>query len=151
MPVVEESVFINRPPEDVFQYLTKTENIPIWDSSVIQAQQVEDGPVGLGTRSKGTSKVLGRQFDWLTENVHFDPPKQTVIRSVEGKFDFTISNVLEPEAGGTRFTYRVEVNSGMGGFFGKLADPLVQKAHARTVRANLDTLADLLGEHPGGI
>ncbi|WP_458781278.1 SRPBCC family protein [Arthrobacter sp. D3-16] len=151
MPVIEESVLINRPPEEVFQFLIRTENIPVWDSSVIQAEQVGDGPVGVGTRSRGTSKVLGRQFDWVTENVHFDPPKQSVIRSIEGKFDFTISNVLEPEAGGTRLTYRVEVDSGMGGFFGKLADPLVQKAHARTVRANLETLADLLAEHPGGV
>lgn len=151
MTVVEESVFINRPPEEVFQFLTKTENIPIWDSSVLQAEQVGDAPVGLGTRSRGTSKVLGRQFDWVTENVHFDSPKQSVIRSVEGKFGFTISNVLEPEESGTRLTYRLEVDSGMGGFFGKIADPLVQKAHARTIRANLDTLADLLTEHPGGI
>jgi hypothetical protein len=34
--------------------------------------------------------------------------------------------------------------------FGKLADPFVQKAHTRTVRANLETLADLLAEHPDG-
>jgi carbon monoxide dehydrogenase subunit G len=151
MPVVDESVFINRPPEEVFEFLVKTANIPVWDSSVIHAEQVGDGPVGLGTRSKGTSKILGRQFDWITENVHFDPPRQSVIRSVGGKFDFKISNVLEPEAGGTRLTYRVEVDSGIGGVFGKLADPLVQKAHARTVHANLETLADLLAEHPGGV
>lgn len=87
---------------------------------MIQAAQVGDGPSGLGTRSKGTSKVLGRQFDWVTENVHFDPPKQTVIRSVEGKFDFTISNVLEPETSGSRLTYRVEVANGMGGFLANL-------------------------------
>lgn len=118
---------------------------------MFEAEQVGDGPSGLGTRSKGTSKVLGRQFDWVTETVLFDPPKQTVIRSVEGKFDFTISNVLEPETSGSRLTYRVEVDNGMGGFFRKLADPFVQKAHARTVRANLETLADLLAEHPGGI
>lgn len=151
MPVVEESVFINRPPEEVFEFLIRTEKIPVWDSSVIRAEQIGDGPFGHGTRSKGTSKILGKQFDWVTENVHFDPPKKTVIRSVEGKFDFIISNVLEPEASGTRLTYRVEVDSGMGGFFGKLADPLVQKSHTRTVQANLETLADLLTEHPGGI
>lgn len=150
MPVVEETVFINRPPEEVFEFLIKTENIPVWDSSVIHAEQVGDGPVGVGTRSRGTSKILGRQFDWVTENVHFDPPRQTVIRSVESKFDFTISNILEPEASGTRLTYRVEAGS-LGGFFGKLTDPLVQKAHTRTVHANLENLADLLAEHPGGI
>lgn len=148
MPVVEEDVFISRPPREVFEFLIKTENVPIWDSSVISAEQIGDGPIGLGTRSKGTSKILGRQFDWVTENVQFDPPRHRVIRSVDGKFDFTISNTLEPEAGGTRFTYRVDVDSGLGGLFGRMADSLVHNAHARTVRANLGTLAELLAEHP---
>ena len=57
---------------------------------------------------------------------------------------FTVSNTLEPEGDGTRFTYRVEAESGLGGVFGRLADPLVEKAQRRTVRANLDTLAELL-------
>jgi carbon monoxide dehydrogenase subunit G len=150
MPVVEETVFINRPPEEVFEFLIRTENIPVWDSSVIEAERVGDAPVGVGTRFRGTSKILGRQFDWVTENVLFDPPNKTVIRSVEGNFDFSISNILEPEASGTRLTYRVEVDS-LGGFFGKLADPLVQKAHSRTVRANLGTLADLLADPSDGM
>ena len=77
MPVIEGSVFIDRPPEEVFEFLIRTENIPVWDSSVIQAEQVGDGPFGPGTRSKGTSKILGRQFDWVTENVHFDPPRHS--------------------------------------------------------------------------
>jgi carbon monoxide dehydrogenase subunit G len=149
VPVIEETVFIDRPPQEVFDFLVKTENIPIWDSSVIRAEQVGDGPVGPGTRSTGTSKILGKQFDWTTENIHFEPPAKSVIRSVDGQLTFTISNVLEPEGSGTRLTYLLEVDSGMRGIFGKLADPLVQKAHTRTVHANLETLADLLTEHPG--
>lgn len=150
MPVIEESVFIARPPQEVFDFLTKSENIPVWDSSVVQAEQIGDGPVGVGTRSKGSSKILGRHFDWVTEAIEFEAPKKTVIRSVEGKFDFTITNVLEPEGNGTRLTHRIDSDSGLGGVFGKLADPFVQKAHTRTVRANLETLADLLAEHPAG-
>jgi carbon monoxide dehydrogenase subunit G len=127
------------PPEEVFDFLTRTENIPVWDSSVIRAEQVGEGPVGLGTRSRGTSKIMGRHFDWVTENVHFDSPKESVIRSVEGDLSFTISNHLEPQGEGTKLTYRVE------------ADSFVEKAHTRTVRANLKTLADLLAEHPNGV
>ena len=36
----------------------------------------------------------------------------------------------------------------LGDIFGKLADPIVERAQGRTVRANLETLADLLAEHP---
>ena len=151
MAVIEESVYIARPGQEVFDFLTKTSNIPVWDSSVVQAEQMGDGPVEVGTRFKGTSKIMGRRFDWVTENTHFEPPTKTVIRSVEGKLDFTISNTLEPQGDGTRLTYRIDAASGLGGVFGKLADPFVQKAHTRTVRANLETLADLLAEHPDGV
>lgn len=54
-----------------------------------------------------------------------DPGPNSV--SVKAKFDFTGSHVSEPEAGATRLNYRFEVDSGMGGVFGKLADPLVQR------------------------
>ncbi|MDR6414955.1 SRPBCC family protein [Pseudarthrobacter sulfonivorans] len=148
MAVIEESVFISRPRQEVFDFLITTSNIPVWDSSVIQAEQLGDGPVEVGTRFKGTSKIMGRRFDWVTENTEFDPPAKTVIRTAEGPFVFAISYSLEPQGDGTQLTYRIDADSGLGGVFGKLADTFVQKAHARTVRANLETLADLLAEHP---
>ncbi|MHA7292186.1 hypothetical protein ACX80V_21510 [Arthrobacter sp. MDT3-24] len=53
----------------------------------------------------------------------------------------------EPVDGGTHLTYRLEAESGLGGVFGKMADSVIQRARARTVRANLETLAELLENH----
>ncbi|HEV7567056.1 MAG TPA: SRPBCC family protein [Microbacteriaceae bacterium] len=148
MPVIEESVLVHRPPQEVFDYVTKTENIPIWESSVITADQVGTEPMGLGVRSKGTSKIMGRHFDWITEVVEYDRPRRFANRSVEGTLEFTVTLALEPAGDGTRLTYRIDAASGLGGIFGRLADPFVERAQARTVRANLDTLAELLAENP---
>jgi ligand-binding SRPBCC domain-containing protein len=148
MPTVEESTHISRPPQEVFSFLSKSENIPVWDSSVVHAETVGDGPVGLGTRATGTSKVLGRKFDWTAEITEFQPPDRFKYSSVDGPLEFTITNTLAPEDDGTRFTYRIDAASGLGGVFGKLADRLVETAQARTVRANLETLSELLAEHP---
>jgi uncharacterized protein YndB with AHSA1/START domain len=148
MPVVEESVVIARPPQEVFDFLSKFENIAVFDSSVTSSGQVNDGPVGKGSRGRGTSKVMGRSFDWVIEYAEFDPPQRIVSRSVEGKFDFTVTLTMEPADGGTRLTQRIDAASGLGGVFGKLADPLVERAQGRTVRANLETLAEYLEEHP---
>jgi uncharacterized membrane protein len=144
MPVVEESVVIARPPEEVFDYLSKAENLPVWDSSIVEAEQVGDDPVGVGSRWRGTSKILGRRFEWTTEMTEFDRPRRSSSRSVEGKLQFTVTLQLEPVDDGTRFTYRVDAASGLGGVFGRLADPIVERAQARTVRANLETLSELL-------
>jgi carbon monoxide dehydrogenase subunit G len=148
MPVVEETVYIARPPQEVFNFLSESENIPVWDSSVVHAEKIGTGPVGLGTRSRGSSKIVGRKFDWTTEVTEFQPSSRFVSKSVEGKMDFTVSTALVPEGDGTRLTYRIDAASGLGGVFGKLADRFVEKAQARTVRANLETLAELLTEHP---
>lgn len=104
--------------------------------------------MGVGSRARGTSKIMGRQFDWTTEVTEFDPPRRMVSRAVEGKLEFTVALTTEPAEGGTRLTQRIEASSGLGGIFGKLADPLVERAQGRTVRANLETLAELLAEHP---
>lgn len=148
MPVIEESVFIARPPQDVFDFLIESENLPVWDVSIVKAEQIGTGPVGLGTRNRGTSRIIGKHFDWITEATDFDPPTRIIHKSVEGQIKFTVTNVLEPALGGTKLTYRIDAESGLGGVFGRLADPFIQKAQARTVRANLETLADLLVEHP---
>lgn len=148
MPTIEESVFIARPPQEVFDFFTIAANIPVWDSSIVSAEQLDDGPYGLGTRTRGTSKVMGRHFDWTVEVTDYERPTRQTSTSVEGRMSFTVSNTFEAVAGGTLFTYRVDAESGLGGIFGRMADPFIQKAQARTVRANLDSLAELLVEHP---
>jgi len=148
MPIIEESVFIACPPQEVFDFVVKPENLPIWDSSIIKAAQVGDEPIGVGTRSDGTSKIMGRHFDWTVEVQNFDPPRQYSSHSVGGTMEFSVTNTLEPAEGGTTLIYRIDAASGLGGVFGRLADPFVARAQGRTVRANLETLAELLAEHP---
>ena len=150
MPVIEESVFIACPPEVVFDFIVKPENLPVWDSSIITAAQVGDEPIGVGTRSDGSSKIMGRHFDWTVAVEEYDRPRRYSSHSVGGSLQFTVTNVLEPAEGGTTLTYRIDAASGLGGVFGRLADPFVTRAQGRTVRANLETLAELLAAHPGG-
>jgi carbon monoxide dehydrogenase subunit G len=146
MPVVEEDVFIARPPQELFEFLTTAENLPVWDSSIIEAEQVDDGPIQLGTRYRGVSKILGRRFEWTTRVTELKSPTFTIYQSVEGKLHFTVTHSLEPENAGTRFRYKIEADAGLGGVFGRIADPIVERAQRRTVRGSLDTLAELLAQ-----
>ena len=144
MPTVEESITIERSPEDVWEFLTATENIPAFESQISHLEQVTEGAVGVGTRWKGATTVLGRKFDWVTEVVEFDPPSHERTKCVEGKLPFELTYTLERTDDGTRFTYRIDAESGLGGIFGKLGDPIVTRAQGRTVRTNLANLKVLL-------
>ncbi|MFC7450677.1 SRPBCC family protein [Rhodococcus daqingensis] len=144
MPVLEQSVLIARPVSEVWDYLANPANWPSWESSMIECTQVTDGPIGLGTRWQGVTRVLGRRIDWVAEFTEVDAPKATAAKSLESTVKFTTTTRLEEVDGGTRFTYRTDTETGLGGVFGKLADPIVTKAADRSRRASLDNLADLL-------
>jgi len=148
MPVFEDSVFIASPLQDVFDFMGESENLAAGDSSVLEADKVGTGWVGLGTRTRGTSKIMGKHLDWATEATEFAPPMRITNTSVEGQIHFVVTNVLEPVEGGTRLTYRVDTGSGLGGVFGRLAEPFIEIAQTRTLRANLETLAGLLVKSP---
>ncbi|AMB58275.1 SRPBCC family protein [Microterricola viridarii] len=150
MPTIEESVFIARPPQEVFDFVATPANNTVWDSSIVASEQEGDGPLAVGTRTRGASKIMGRHFEWTTEVTAFEPPTEFSLHSVEGRMKFVVTSTFAPADGGTRFTYRIDAESGLGGVFGKMADPLIQRAQARTVRANLESLAELLVEHPAG-
>ena len=89
----------------------------------MEAEQPDAGPAGVGTRWREVSKVLGRRSEWTTEVTDLQPPTRISSRAVEGKLQDTVTNTTQPENGGTRFTHRVEVELGLGGVLGRLADP----------------------------
>jgi uncharacterized protein YndB with AHSA1/START domain len=146
MPVTEETVVISRPPQEVFEFLANFENLSAFDAFVTASGQVGDGPPGLGTRGRGTTRFMGQQFDWMVEFTEFEPPRRMVSRSVEGKRNVTATFTLEPADGGTRVTERLETGA-MGGLLGRLPDPLVNRLLGRSLRGNLKTLSRVLAEN----
>ena len=147
MPVVEESIVVARPQQEVFDFLANFENLSAYDAFVTASGQVGDGPPGLGTRGRGTTRFMGQQFDWTVEFTEFEPPRRMASRSVGGKRDITATFTLEPAAGGTRVMERLETGA-MGGLLGKLPDPLVNRLLGRSLRGNLKTLGRVLSDHP---
>jgi len=144
MPVIEETVIITRPAMEVFDFLMLAENLPGWDSSMLECVQVGSGPVTVGTRYRGASKILGRRIEWTTEVTEFVPGVRAVSRSVEGPLSFTVSYEVSASPKGTALRYRLAAESGLDGAFGRAMEPIVQRAQTTVVRANLGTLASLL-------
>ena len=143
MPVVDDSININRPRSEVFAFATDPENIPLYSSNLIEFEQVTEGPVGKGTRNRGSVKVAGKRIDFTVEVVEFDEGRRLASRSVESPIPFELDVSYEDADGGTRVSWHQE-SPGFKGFFGKLTDPLVNRMYAKDVRSNLEKLKDLL-------
>ena len=144
MPVIDETVVIARPAEEVFDFLALAEYLPRWDSSVLECGQVGSGPVTVGTRYRGASRIVGRRIEWTTEVTEFVPGVRMTSRSVEGPLTFTVSYEVSSCPAGTTLRYRLAAESGLGGAFGRALEPIVERAQTKVVRTNLDKLASLL-------
>jgi hypothetical protein len=147
MPVIDETVVIARPPGEVFDFLMLAENLPRWDSSMLECAQIGDGAVTVGTRYRGASKILGRRIEWVTEVVELVPGIRAVSRSVAGSLSFTVSYEVSAAPAGTTLRYRLAADSGLDGAFGRAMEPIVQRAQTKVVQANLGALASLLEQH----
>ena len=144
MPVIDEIVVIARPEREVFDFLMVAENLPRWDSSMLECAQVGDAAVTVGTRYRGASSILGRRIEWTTEVTQFVPGVRAESQSVEGPLTFTVSYEMSAAPAGTTLRYRLAAESGLGGAFGRAMEPIIERAQTKVVRANLSKLASLL-------
>ena len=138
----EHSVVINRPIEEVFDYVTDENNDALWQGSTLETEQISEGAVGVGTTYRSVSKFLGRRIETTLEVTEHDPPRKQCIRATSGPIPAVGCYLLEPADGAsTRFTQNLEAE--VGGFF-RLAEPLVARAFRRQLEADMATLKDLL-------
>jgi uncharacterized membrane protein len=140
---VEESVEINRPLQEVFDYAADPENLPEWSGLVLEVRKETQGTLmEEGARYTTVAKFLGRSFETPYEVSVHDPPRRHTDKSLGGPFPQEYTHTFEEMEGGrTRFT---QVSEGEPGGFFRLAGPLLERAGRRQFRADLETLKDLL-------
>jgi uncharacterized membrane protein len=74
---VEESVEINRPLEEVYEYVANPENLPEWSGIVQEVHKEAQGQPREGERFTIVAKFLGRRFETPMEVTAHEPPYAT--------------------------------------------------------------------------
>ena len=143
MPVVEDNIVINKPRAEVFAYASDSANLLDWSSNIIEYEATPPGPVQADTTAKGVTRVAGRNVDWTAKVTELEDGVMYGYQSVESPMAFTFTYRFEDVADGTRVTFRQDTPT-LGGFFGKLADPIVTRMYARSVSTNLANLKEML-------
>ena len=145
MARAEHSIVIERPPDEVFAYLSDPSKLPEWQASAIDARQETPEPMSIGTRVRETRKFLGRRMESVVEVTAYEPGRELSLKVVSGPLPFHVRQMLERVELGTKIDVVIEGEP--GGFF-KLAEPLVVRAVERELANNLATLKDVLEEPP---
>ncbi len=138
---IEESVQINRPLEEVYEYVANPENLPEWAGTAIEVRKDTPGPLLEGSTFTTVGKFLGRRFETPFEVTAHESPRRHAHKSTGGPFPLEWTLTFEELPGGTRLTQVAEGEP--GGFF-KLAGPLLERAVRRQFRTDLANLKDLL-------
>jgi carbon monoxide dehydrogenase subunit G len=141
MYAFESSIFINRSPQDVFDYVSEPANNTQWQSGVESSEWTSDGPRGVGATYMVERSFLGRRTDSEIEMSVWDPPNQTRGRTINGPVQLEVTTDYEAQEDGTQLTVSAEAE--FDGFF-KMAEGLVGKQVEKQVASDLAALKLLL-------
>jgi uncharacterized membrane protein len=139
---VEESIEINGPLKEVFNYVSDVGNYPEWMAHALEVGKDTEGPPQQSDRFTLAIKSVGRSFETPYERTSYEANRGYTDRAVGGpipnqRWECTFREV----SGGTRLMRAVEVES--GGLL-KVLEPLQKRAAERQLRKDLKTLKGVL-------
>ena len=103
---IEQTFFVSRPPEVVFDYLTNPANLVDWQTSKTSVEPLTDGAPRLGTRVRERTKPPGgKEFEQIVEFTEFDRPVRVHAHIVEGPYPIDGTWSFESDGDGTRVRF----------------------------------------------
>lgn len=133
---VEASAHINRPLEEVFEFVTDLSTHPKWRHG-ISSEWTSDGPVGVGSTARSVNKMLGREMESIGEITAWDPPYKHSVKAVGGPVPFENVQTFESKEGGTKVTFKGQAE--VRGLF-KLVEGLVSNRVQKQFEKDLQNL-----------
>lgn len=139
-------VTIGQPVERVFQFIIDIENSSKWGDAVVDAWQVTDGPLGVG--SLVTERVkMGPVISELTwEITAFEANHLCAFEGSSELGKSVTTYILDPVDNGTRLTVDVKVS--LSGW-SRLIRPIIQYSHKKNRRASLAAIKKILEQEYG--
>lgn len=134
---------IERPQEEVFDFLADPANDTKWRDSAVSSEWLTEGPTAVGSQLKSVDKLMGRKIESTSEITAYDPPNKYGQKTLGGPVPFEFSITLEPEGSGTKLT--MDGQAEVGGFF-KLAEGLVGKQLEKQIETDFNGLKRVLEE-----
>jgi len=143
---VRSSTNIDRSIEQAWPHLAETERELRWRSPyVLSLEVLGDGPVRVGSRVRGTTRIAGSTQSYVNEVTELTAPRRYAWRGVQvtGPVNGFGSYELEPTAdGGTRVT--LDLTYVPRGLMGRLQMPALCWIAPRILRRFLVQLDDVV-------
>ncbi len=140
---IEGEIVINRPVEEVFDFVADERNEPRYNPHMTRAEQTSDGPIGVGTRFRAEITSMGRSFEMLIEFIGYERPRRLASSTHLSFMDTQGALTFDPVPEGTRMRWSWEVEP--RGVF-RVMSPMVVRVGRRQEQAMWTNLKHLLEE-----
>ena len=137
----EKSIMIDRPQQEVFEFVMNLENDSKWQGTIVSVKQISDGPIGVGSTFRYETKFLGRKSETEIQLTSYDPPNGASVKAVNGPVPFENTYKFESRGDRTQMTFSGQAE--IGGFF-KMAEGLVGKQLEKQMDSDGAALKKLL-------
>lgn len=147
---IEESIVINRPCEQVFEYLATRSHDPEWMASVLESQWLDDSepgssePASIGRRGRMVMKLQRRHVEFIDEVTDYQPGRIVAHRTVDGPFTLNTACICDPTPDGCRATVVGEADRPIGGVFAPIVEPFIARGVRRGFKSDLARLKSIL-------
>lgn len=138
----EVSIWIDRPPQEVFRFIANYHNDTRWRRGVTKMTQSPAGETGVGTTTHEEMDFLGRRYVTLAKVTAFEPDRRLAWASIEATTPVSGWRMVEIEGRGTRFSQVITAD--LRGFYRWLSPVMVsalKKQMGRDV-ANLKSILE---------
>lgn len=135
------TAFINRPAQEVFDFVTNPANAAQWESGMESSKYISEGPVGVGSKLQNIGRMMGREIVANAEITQWNPPSVYSFKATNGPANLEAEYKFEVKDGGTLLIQSIQVE--LGGFFG-MAEGLAAKQMQKQYENNFDTLKKVL-------
>jgi Polyketide cyclase / dehydrase and lipid transport len=106
---VEGEIVINRPVEEVFDFVADERNEPRYNPRMGTAELITEGPIGVGSRFRAVTVSMGRSVEMIIEFTGYERSRRLASSTHLSSMDLAGTLTFEPLAGGTRMRWSWEV------------------------------------------
>jgi uncharacterized membrane protein len=141
----ENSVIINQPVQQVFEYVTDFNNNVAWQTDILEMEITSEGAFGRGATYRCVNRFMGKRLETKGRVTEFESDRRCRIRITSGMVTGTSSLDFETVEGGTRFTASGDLDLA----YFKLARLLVKRKIHRQLKGDMRNLKAILENGTG--
>ena len=138
-PDVESSIWIARPPEDIWEYISDVSNDAQWREGVLSGKWISDPPHGVGSTGLDIVEGIG---DWPWKVTEWDEHRSVSWIVTGGRFEGSVAGYrITPENTGSLVTLHAHFK---GSGFMRFVMPIIKRRMKRQFDAELIQLKAIM-------